>query len=93
VSGYNFSLFVIHSSETFRGMRLEYLPAYSPYFNPIEEGFSSMKAWLHANRDLVLAELDWTAQCNPLSLLGDAVHNTMTPRSICGWFRHAGYVA
>jgi transposase len=27
-------------------MRLVYLPAYSPDFNPIEEGFSAMKAWI-----------------------------------------------
>jgi transposase len=29
-----------------RGFRLLYLPPYSPDFNPIEEGFSAMKAWI-----------------------------------------------
>jgi transposase len=29
-----------------RGMRLLYLPAYSPDFNPIEEAFSALKAWI-----------------------------------------------
>jgi hypothetical protein len=37
-----------------RGMRLVYLPAYSPDFNPIEEGFSAMKAWIRRNREYVL---------------------------------------
>ena len=29
-----------------QGMRLRYLPPYSPNFNPIEQGFSAMKAWI-----------------------------------------------
>lgn len=28
------------------GARLIYLPPYSPDFNPIEEAFSAIKAWL-----------------------------------------------
>src|ERR1700761_9350378 len=39
------------------GMHLVYLPPYSPDFNPIEEGFSAMKAWLRRNRDFALGEL------------------------------------
>ena len=31
------------------GLRLVYLPAYSLDLNPIEEVFSSIKAWLRAN--------------------------------------------
>ncbi|RXW12687.1 hypothetical protein EST38_g13170 [Candolleomyces aberdarensis] len=34
-----------------RGMRLLFLPPYSPDLNPIEEAFSSIKAWIRANRD------------------------------------------
>ena len=30
---------------------LLYLPAYSPNFNLIKLAFSTIKAWLHANRD------------------------------------------
>lgn len=29
-----------------RGMRITYLPPYSPDFNPIEEAFSAVKAWI-----------------------------------------------
>ena len=31
------------------GIRLEYLPSYSPDYNPIEEAFAEMKAWMRKN--------------------------------------------
>jgi transposase len=31
------------------GVRLEYLPPYSPDFNPIEEAFAELKAWMKKN--------------------------------------------
>jgi transposase len=37
------------------GVRLEYLPPYSPDYNPIEESFSALKAWMRRNRELVPA--------------------------------------
>jgi transposase len=36
-----------------RGAHLLYLPAYLPDFNPIELAFSTIKVWLHANRDRI----------------------------------------
>src|ERR1700722_3702599 len=33
-------------SHSFRGLRLEYLPTYSPDFNPIELAFSAFKAYI-----------------------------------------------
>jgi transposase len=30
-------------------IRLEYLPPYSPDFNPIEEAFAELKAWMKKN--------------------------------------------
>ena len=73
-------------------MRLQYLPAYSPDFNPIEEGFSAMKAWLRSNRDFVLGELAGNVDSNPMSMLWEAVFLTMTEESIAGWFCDCGYV-
>jgi DDE superfamily endonuclease len=35
------------------GVRLEFLPPYSPDFNPIEESFADLKAWLKRNRELI----------------------------------------
>jgi hypothetical protein len=74
-------------------MRLLYLPPYSPDFNPIEEGFSAMKAWLRRNRDYVLMELGGNVDTNPFELLWDAVFETMTADNIAGWFAHCGYGA
>jgi len=31
------------------GVRLEFLPPYSPDFNPIEEAFAELKAWMRKN--------------------------------------------
>jgi transposase len=31
------------------GVKLEYLPPYSPDFNPIEEAFAELKAWIKKN--------------------------------------------
>jgi transposase len=33
-------------------VRLEFLPPYSPDFNPIEEAFAELKAWLRKNNTL-----------------------------------------
>lgn len=76
-----------------RGMRLVYLPAYSPDLNPIEEGFSAMKAWIRQNRDYLLSELMNEDMCHPIELLWEAVYSTMVPSSIEGWFHDSGYVA
>ena len=34
------------------GVKLEFLPPYSPDFNPIEEAFAEMKAWMRKNYEL-----------------------------------------
>jgi transposase len=70
-------------------MRLEYLPPYSPDFNPIEEGFSAFKAWLRRNRY-------WAEQAfrdgNPYTIIWAGIYQSMTCENIRGWFKHAGYV-
>jgi hypothetical protein len=73
-------------------MRLVFLPAYSPDLNPIEEAFSSIKAWIRANRDYVLGEVTGGARGNPYKMLWDAVFS-VTPEKAMGWFRHSGYIA
>lgn len=76
-------------------MRLFYLPPYSPDLNPIEEGFSSYKAWLRANRDYVRAELNVQQPLDafaPYLMLWDAVFTSITRDKIEGWYAHAGYV-
>jgi hypothetical protein len=74
------------------GRRLRYLPAYSPDFNPIEEGFSAMKAWVRRNREFVLGELSGAAACDPYTMLWKGVFESMTPEKIVRWYRDCGYV-
>ena len=75
-----------------RGRRLVYLPPYSPDFNPIEEGFSAMKAWIRRNREYVLAEMTGDEGCDAFQILWQAVFETMTPEAIAGWYRDSGYL-
>ena len=37
------------------GVKLEYLPPYSPDYNPIEESFAELKAWVKKNFILAIA--------------------------------------
>ena len=75
----------------FRGMRLEYLPPYSPDLHPIEEAFSSIKAWLRSNRDYVLGELTGDEFADPYGMIWKAVY-TVTPENAAGWFKGSGYI-
>lgn len=50
-----------------------------------------MKAWIRRNRDYVLGELGEEPGCEPFVMLWEAVHSTMTPDNIYGWFRDCGY--
>ena len=34
------------------GVRIEYIPPYSPDLSPIEESFSTLKAWIRRNRKI-----------------------------------------
>lgn len=69
------------------GVRVEYLPPYSPDLNPIEEAFSKVKAFIRRNNDIFLAER------------GDGIIYDMsealsvvTPLDAMGYFIHAGYL-
>jgi len=72
------------SSLTLSGCRVEYLPPYSPDFQPIEQGFSVIKSHLHCqglgfyHSDLMYFEL-----YNACTLI--------TPKMTWGFFHHCGY--
>ena len=74
------------------GMRLIYLPAYSPDLNPIEEAFSAIKAWLQANRDYIAGEMEGPAY-DPYTLIWQAVYGVVTPEKAYGWYKHSEYIA
>ncbi|EJD44743.1 hypothetical protein AURDEDRAFT_19961, partial [Auricularia subglabra TFB-10046 SS5] len=70
-----------------------YLPPYSPDLNPIEEAFSSIKAWVRSNRAYCLPHLDGLPGGDPVLMLLTAVRASVTPGKAYGWFSHSGYVA
>ena len=74
-----------------RGVRCEFLPPYSPDYNPIELAFSAMKYHLQRNGDYVrFAMTDMTDREIYLALQ-DALYQ-VTPNHCYGWYRHCGYV-
>lgn len=74
-------------------MRLIYLPPYSPDFNPIEEAFSAIKAWIRSNRDYARSELSGDATADPYTMIWEAVYMTVTPMKVEGWYQDCGYLA
>ena len=66
------------------GAKLCYLPAYSPDFNPIEEAFSYMKAWLRRHDTTVLK-----SEARPY-LIHQALMS-ITPEHAHGWITNCGY--
>jgi transposase len=64
-----------------RGAHFWHLPPYSPDFNPIEEAFSKVKAFLRrarARTEDALRAATWAAFAS------------ITPADIIGWFSHCG---
>jgi len=74
-----------------RGMRIEFLPPYSPDLNPIEEAFSSMKAWIRHNRNTAQADFMSEDGFSAQVVLWDAIHS-ITAEKVQGWFKHSGYI-
>ncbi len=64
------------------GARVEYLPAYSPEFNPIEHGISKIKAALRREKAKTQPKLE--------RALLQAMRQ-VTADDIRGWFNHCGY--
>ncbi|KAF8841894.1 hypothetical protein BDN67DRAFT_870238, partial [Paxillus ammoniavirescens] len=64
---------------------LEYLPPYSPDYNPIEEVFLKIKAFIRHNQDLFSTNVD--------SLIYDMfiVMDVITESDAIGYFMHTGY--
>lgn len=71
-------------------MRYEFLPPYSPDFNPIEPGFSVIKANIWCNGDIVRATMQDGDDTDVYLKLYEAVWS-ITSENAEGWFRHSGY--
>lgn len=78
-----------------RGMRLEFLPPYSPDFNPIEEGFSALKARLRRNYPhFAYSAATGTTNIDRtevLCMLYNTVYS-LTAEDAAGFFHHSGYI-
>ena len=89
MSIYYYKLYPTHLAS--RGVRLIYLPPYSPDLNPIEECFSFFKHYIrrhgHRFRDIV----ETGDEVEPYMFLYHALDQVK--ESDCrGWFHHSGYI-
>ena len=67
------------------GVRIIFLPPYSPDFNPIEEAFSKIKAWIRRNYDLFPPGDGFLFDVK-------VAMDVITPDDAEGYFLHAGYL-
>jgi hypothetical protein len=76
---------------TIRGMRIIFLPPYSPNFNAIKLAFSALKLWFKKHyEDISIA---WTDRQNP-SAAPDLLHSLVdqvTPEHATTWFDKCNY--
>ena len=72
-------------------MRVEFLPSYSPDYNPIELTFSAMKYHLRRNGEYAhLAMTDLSDEDIFLTL--SVTLYEISASGVFRWFRHCGYV-
>jgi hypothetical protein len=81
------NLFII----LFSGVKLLYLPPYSPDFNPIEECFSYMKSVIRRHGEAFRAAVSTRDEGTITAFLTDTLA-TVTPEHAMGWFRHSNYL-
>ena len=72
-------------------MRCEFLPPYSPDYNPIELLFSGIKYRLLCNSVHVRFAMNELSEVEIHSTLTEAVCD-ITQRDMFGWYRHCGYL-
>ncbi len=69
----------------YTGCRLEYLPPYSPDYQPIEQAFSVIKSHLHQNGQSAYSSRSMYHEMY-------AACNAVTPEMTWGFFSHSGYL-
>ena len=71
-------------------MRYEFLPPYSPDYNPIELTFSAIKANIRRDGKLFRVAMSDDDDLNVYLLLNEAIWS-VTAEDAQEWFRHCGY--
>jgi transposase len=74
-----------------RGMCVEFLPPYSPDYNPIELTFSAMKYNLRRNGEYARFAITQLSDEEIAFTLRMALYEVSLTGTF-GWFRHCGYV-
>jgi transposase len=72
-------------------MRVEFLPPYSPDYNPIELAFSAMKYHLRRNGEYARLAMTELSEEDIFFTLTAALYE-ISAAGVFGWFRHCGYV-
>ncbi len=87
VSSIDLYIFLLCSTTMILGVRIEYLPPYSPDLNPIEEAFSKIKAFIRRNNDIFLA-----GTVNDIIFDLYQALDVVTDTDAMGFIIHAGYL-
>jgi transposase len=72
-------------------MRCEFLPPYSPDFNPIELAFSYMKYNLRRDGEYVRFAMTQLSDAEIFSSLLKALY-TISPHDCRSWYHYCGYI-
>jgi transposase len=76
-------------------MRLEFLPAYSPDFNPIEQAFSSIKSYMRRHYRYLSRSTNTGAYSSDEAEIYIMLHEavfSITSDVTKGFYYHSGYV-
>jgi transposase len=73
------------------GIKLIYLPPYSPDYNPIEECFSFIKAYIRRNGHTFRDLAESKDRVGSFQFLYQAL-DMVTAEASKGWFHHSGYL-
>jgi hypothetical protein len=73
------------TANTKTGVRIEYLPPYSPDLNPIEEVFSKIKAFIRRHGDQLIRDGDGML-CDLMEIM-----EIITDDNAIGYIIHSGY--
>ena len=74
-----------------RGMRVEFLPPYSPDYNPIELAFSAIKSYMRQCGEELRGAMSATGNNEEVFLLLSELVYSVTSDDAEGWFHHCGY--
>jgi len=73
-----------------RGMRCEFLSAYSPDYNPLEFAFSKIKAEFRHRLPSLERDTTTSNECEVILAIHDSVFS-VTSQDAYGWFCRCGY--